>query len=497
MLRVGAAAVAVALVTLMLVVNVGFSTPGSLGHWLFEMLAWPAFIYTLLAGVWNTADCLSEEKREGTLGLLFLTDLKGYDVVLGKLLATSLKNFYALLALFPPLAITFCLGGVTGGEFWRLVLLLTNTLFFSLTVGMLASAVSRDEQRAWTRALALLLILGAGPVLAFLAVFASSYTPGIFWNSLLAVHGASWLLLALASAILPHAWQDRPLPGVRPSPGAATHKFTQCFSILRWPLASSAQARAHPEAKLLFLNPVLWLAARQLKSFNGYLWLVILLAGGTGLITIVLGPPAADIGGFLIVAALALHYLLALWAAFQASHVFAAARSAGILELLLCTPLTVSQIAEGYFRGLERAFSRPIAVLLASEGAIAIGIVAFSGQNAGFLGLPLLIGAGFCMAMFVSDLFAVGRFGMWMGLSCKKPGQAFAKTVLYVMVLPLFSGCCIFLMPVAPVIWLVKNAIFINYGEEQMRIRFRAVLTEPSIPKAQRGRLPSVLEDRT
>ena len=100
------------------------------------------------------------------------------------------------------------------------------------------------------------------------------------------------------------------------------------------------------------------------------------------------------------------------------------------------------------------------------------------------------------MAMFVSDLFAVGRFGMWMGLSCKKPGQAFAKTVLYVMVLPLFSGCCIFLMPVAPVIWLVKNAIFINYGEEQMRIRFRAVLTEPSIPKAQRGRLPSVLEDR-
>ena len=28
-----------------------------------------------------TADCLSEEKREGTLGLLFLTDLRGYDIV--------------------------------------------------------------------------------------------------------------------------------------------------------------------------------------------------------------------------------------------------------------------------------------------------------------------------------------------------------------------------------------------------------------------------------
>ena len=63
------------------------------------------------------------------------------------------------------------------------------------------------------------------------------------------------------------------------------------------------------------------------------------------------------------------------------------------------------------------------------------------------------------------------------------------------LLVSLEEGFCIFLMPVAPVIWLVKNAIFINYGEEQMRIRFRAVLTEASVPKAQRGRLPSVLED--
>src|SRR5205814_3983297 len=118
------------------------SSPQSVGQPIFTALAWLLFGFCLIDGVWNTADCLSEEKREGTLGLLFLTDLKGYDVVLGKLLATSLKNFYALLALFPPLAITFCLGGVTGGEFWRLVLLLTNTLFFSLTVGMFVSSIS-------------------------------------------------------------------------------------------------------------------------------------------------------------------------------------------------------------------------------------------------------------------------------------------------------------------------------------------------------------------
>ncbi|MCX6925574.1 MAG: ABC transporter permease, partial [Verrucomicrobia bacterium] len=48
---------------------------------LFMILTGSALLYSVLSGMWFTADCLSEEKREGTLGLLFLTDLKGYDVV--------------------------------------------------------------------------------------------------------------------------------------------------------------------------------------------------------------------------------------------------------------------------------------------------------------------------------------------------------------------------------------------------------------------------------
>src|SRR5687767_7229435 len=60
-----------------------------LGVALFSSLAVVTFVYSLLIGIRTTADCLSEEKREGTLGLLFLTDLKGYDIVLGKLAATS------------------------------------------------------------------------------------------------------------------------------------------------------------------------------------------------------------------------------------------------------------------------------------------------------------------------------------------------------------------------------------------------------------------------
>src|SRR5579863_2080897 len=75
-----------------------------------------ALIHCLFAGRRLTADSLSSEKRDGTLGLLFLTDLKGYDVVIGKLAATSLAGFYGVFAIFPALAVPLLLGGMDFGE---------------------------------------------------------------------------------------------------------------------------------------------------------------------------------------------------------------------------------------------------------------------------------------------------------------------------------------------------------------------------------------------
>ena len=90
----------------------------------------------------------AREKREDTLGLLFLTDLKGYDVALGKFLGRSLNALYGLLALLPVLGLPLLLGGVTGREFWRMALALVNALLFSLALGLAVSAVARDSQRA-------------------------------------------------------------------------------------------------------------------------------------------------------------------------------------------------------------------------------------------------------------------------------------------------------------------------------------------------------------
>ena len=154
--RLGIAMGAILVASVIFVLTFGLPPQQTARH-TFQWLAGTMMLYCLAYGRRSTADCLSVEKREGTLGLLFLTDLKGHDVVLGKLVATSVRGFYGLLAVFPVLAIPLLLGGITNGEFWRLVLVLMDTFLFSLAIGILGSALSRDQQRAMAANLTLLL----------------------------------------------------------------------------------------------------------------------------------------------------------------------------------------------------------------------------------------------------------------------------------------------------------------------------------------------------
>ena len=126
------------------------------GQQVFAGLAYLALAYSIFAGAALTADCVSSEKREETLGLLFLTDLKGYDVVV-ELVATSLRSIYGLLSTFPILSLPMLLGGVQASEFWRVILVLLNTLLLSLSMGLLVSTLY-ERQRVTTHLAAVLML---------------------------------------------------------------------------------------------------------------------------------------------------------------------------------------------------------------------------------------------------------------------------------------------------------------------------------------------------
>lgn len=475
-----------------------------LGITLFVSLSILTFIYSLLAGVLKTADCLSEEKRAGTLGLLFLTDLRGYDVTLGKLLATSLRSFYGLLAVFPPLGIPLVLGGVTVGEFWRMVLALIVTLLFALTAGLLVSSMSRDERRAWSGTVALtgffvvlvpllqgIIALPISPTCAFLGWTDARYSSsaGDYWTAVWSSLALSAGFVVAASLLLPRAWQEQP----------ETARRAWLFGAARQDTPSERATRR----RLLEVNPVVWLAARSARQ--SFLVWGMIVAGSAVAMAVWFVTEGARPGSIGVLAVFILvHLVLSIWAASEACAVFPAARDTGALELLLSTPLTLREIVDGHLLGLTRLVQRPLLVLLAADGAFLAAYLlrgAAHGWPAKDVLIPL-IGVGACMAVSVMDLFAVTRYGMWAGLNSGKTGWAVSKTILLVLVLPMVAGtCCGGLWAAWPVFGIIKNLIIISYSQEQLRRHFRRVVTErygtraggETLPKPSRRRIESEL----
>lgn len=479
-------ATAVAMFVLMFMAT---ATTGAIGHGMMDALAWLAFPFVVLEGLRHTADCLSAEKREGTLGLLFLTDLRGYDVVLGKFIATSLTSFYALIAMLPAFAVPVLLGGVTGGEFWRLVLALMNALFFSLTTGMFISSISRNERRAWvgtfvliglfivaipavSKSLHIPVLWKFSPFTAFWLYDETSYTgrPDHYWNSFGWSHLLSWCWLALASILLPRVWQES---GSR----RAERKHRPTLSLAR-------------RNELLAINPVWWLTSRHTHQ-RRWLWLVVTVVSVAGVTSWL--EFQGDTGALWAIfgCAIAVHLGLAVWVAFEACDSFAGARATGAMELLLSTPLTVRQILRGQHMALRELFFGPIAFLLAVETCLVAGQVWLMSQSgSGLFGnAAVILVLGFCLVWFVVDLFAVAEVGMWYGLTSAKPTAALTKTILFVLVLPLLVMAIPCFWAIAPGLMVAKSVIYFTWAQSKLETQFRRAATERfDAPKKKKWR---------
>jgi len=423
-----------------------------LGTALLFVLEWLSFVGVLSAGVFLTADCLSGEKREGTLGLLFLTDLRGPDVVLGKLLATSLRAAQGLVAVFPILGLPLLLGGVTGGEFWRIVLGLANTLFLSLTLGLAVSAASRDALKAMTGTLLGLALVLFGPLLldsAWEEVHPSAVeplfalgSPGFalaqagasrlddYWLSLAVTHALGWGLLGLACYWVPRTWQQK----------TSAARWNIRFSLPVW-LRPNPVRRAARRTQALDRDPVAWLAARDP-------WLrrvvPVFVYGGLGLValTIALEDHGSEVGPMRLLFFYVLAIPFGLWVAAQASRFFTEGRRMGLFELLLATPVTGAEVVRGHWTALRRLFLLPALALLVLLGVVvalqAITMSAVFGPGPNRVGLiACKVVAGLLwLGGFGTGLGALAWFGMWMGLTSRTTTVAVLKTMAFVKVLP-------------------------------------------------------------
>jgi hypothetical protein len=436
------------------------SSASAAGNILFPLLCTLALVFCTLAGARQTADCLSEEKREGTLGLLFLTDLRGYDIVLGKLIAVSARSFQGLFAFFPVLAIGLTLGGITIGEFWRSSASLTNALFFTLGVGIWVSARSVQSVRALATTAIVLLWLNLAPLAADwlitwvwpraagwarmlspagITMLASDVVyrqqPAHFWGGLLLTHFFGWLLLGTASAALPHRWRDQGghgPPELRPiplQPGA--------------PSRDTAEPAVLHRRRLHDRNPMDWLASRSAVRpgwVRAFVALIMISGAALWLLSSWFGGRTF---GLIALLQISIWLALKLWVAWQATATLAEARRTGAIEILIVTPLTIEEMIRGHWQALQRLFLWPVlaALLLQLLPVVSALTQQAASGSAISLWFPIPATTLFSAATYVLDLVAIAWVGMWMGLSEGKSMQAFWKTVLYTMVVPALFFC--------------------------------------------------------
>ncbi len=338
------------------------------------------------------ADCISRERREGTLPLLFLTPLRPSTIVSAKALAHGLRALSLWLAVVPVLTICLVAGGVDWAEVMVSALVNLSALVLALGAGVVASARTRVWARSLVIAFTLSLLLCIGLVLAFSWV--ASWAGGRRTRLYFSQWGWTGFGFAVQLALNRQVWQEWlsfQRSGV--SPILWTFGLTALLSILvalfllqfagwnvkhTWREQPPSPFIRWLQDKLfrpvlfqhwlkrwlsweLHRNPIGWLEQR---SWSGRLvlwsWFAVMVCVYSSLF--------ANLSLYQRVfhqAQCFLAWLLAGSMALSAAGSFRRERETGVLELLLVAPLRESQIILGRLRGLWTQFLPAVVLLCA------------------------------------------------------------------------------------------------------------------------------------
>jgi hypothetical protein len=469
----------------------GGLTAASAGELTFRVLSGMGYGCSALAALIITFDCISEERRDGTLGFLFLTDLKGYDIVLGKMARLS-TPFYCLMATLPALGFTMLLGGVSVGDFAKVALALLNTIFFFSALGLLVSACSWNVLAAMSLGSLGLVILstpmmisvlglkfsGLGMTLllftpggAFLAALGSALltvsTPNFLW-SLVASHAVGWLFIIAASRLVVRNFaREMPKAAVPPKSVAGANPATALYS------RSMEQKPWRLVLLLAVLVVMIGVSARLISPLGWY-----------------------DLPTFCSVV-LGLHLILKYWAAQSACLALPSRRQSGELEILLTTPLDGDVILHGITTAIKRKLLWPFLFVVVADSVLLI---------LGWHKLGLWPGLLFAFVMlfefiwFAGNLYSLTWVGLLLGMTCSSQAKALGRTLFYILFLPwsivaiaaAFVGLATMgsiLSPAIGVVTVVEflvslvvcNLGFTGWAVSELRDRFRLLAASQSV----------------
>jgi len=498
-----------------------------LGRNLDEMLCL-AGLYFVLRAPRLTAGVLAEERRNQTLGLLFLSGLGRGEVFASKFLSAALIAFTDLLALFPMLALPFLIGGVPYELFLATICALPTLMLFALAVSLLGSVLSQDDGTA----VVLAAVVGAALCILTPAIYLAqthfslgatsslwwlrlspAYGPKLVWRGFRSGFGAeavaefwlnlgvtvAWsaLCLGAASTALSLLWREREVKR-----GSAGWRG-------RWHDLVHGTARERRRLRRVWLevNPFVWLAARD-RQPAALAWAVV---GGGVLLWLVCWAawPAhwPSVSNFFITATL-LNSALGWMIRQEAARSIAAPRRDGTYELMLTTPLQTTDVVWGELEALRWHFQPLLRVVLGLEVVMLLAGLVVRGWSGPALAVYFML--WLFLLYWARNLGRNWRgvlLVMWISLNCGRPAHAvwrgsglnswswmwilfnlnsvsgglsrfpsFPTGSLAEMILG-FTGALIFL-----IVLRAKRTVFrdeANRSEHRLALEFREIVREP------------------
>lgn len=385
------------------------SRPAALGAGLFSALHIACCLTLGIFCPLLTADCLSKERREGTLGLLFLTPLTAGGIVAGKAAGQIVRAFGLWLAFVPMLMVPLLLGGLTVADFLRAISVEAVVVTLALSGGLIASAICRR----WVFSAVVTVV-----ILAFLAGMMAAVCDAAFWavalwndptllskssSGVFSGSGIGPLALLLFTPVGVNAATGIPVSGTAGGPPAwvltarnaavaaemlmtagiawLAFRFARRRILMEWKPEGRTVAAAERSAKwtrpvistawlkrrhaaLLDRSPIRWLTMRTPSArlslwilpacaLSGWLLLALIFATGDGL-------SIRELTGFALMLAFLPIPLLVLFSAGSWRQEI----EEGTLELFLVTPLPPERLVLDRARSLWLAFGPTLAFLL-------------------------------------------------------------------------------------------------------------------------------------
>ncbi len=425
---------------------------------------------SLFSGL-TVLDCLSKERREGTLGLLFLTNLSGGEVVGGKMFAGTLKVAYRMCVLLPVAAVAFLLGGVDKSEMLFMVMVCINSTAFSLGTAAFCSSLFKSYWVALGVWFSFMFIITAGipfvtilmsqargggvieyffPFAEFLAVLSPPMQMFVFGNrspagmgthsfeSVVVIGSCLNLLLGvlflfLAGIVTSSSWKDNAKRRVSKAPVKQ-----ETATVDNW----KSKLSPFRQLKLGDRAPMAWLIGRYRST--RIVFLTLILGGLTGVALYWMGNDSGTSSPIFGALWIALGHLAVLtWMCAESAAWVNRLMRSGELELILTTPLKTYEFWEGYRSALMRKSFIPMVAMMFAYWCFATSV---SGHFRSVEEWLLRLAGITAMAVLLPlNLLAATWSGAWLGMKAKSEFHGAVKAFCMVALPAWFITILVFL----------------------------------------------------